>query len=86
MTVVVTTMDIVHVTMGSSDTAAIGMVHSGFAPQVYIFGAGTGAGNFDTFSWRGELPLYSGDELIALNIANSWSWVGSGYLVPTQFT
>jgi hypothetical protein len=75
---VITSMDICNTSGGGSDQCAIQCPTSG----AYIFGGQTGAGIFDTFSWRGLLVLYPGEAIRAVGATGVWYSVGSGYYQP----
>lgn len=86
VTVVVTTMDLVNIGSQGSVSSGVGLltVNSG---QVYgLFGAITGTGALDTFSWRGELALYQDDQLVSLATTGTWTVVASGYKIPTLWS
>lgn len=75
---VVTNIDVVSVATTTSATILIGLNLNSCG----IFGAQTGAGAYDTFSWRGFLPLALGDGLVALHADDGWHCVAAGFLVP----
>lgn len=82
-TIVVVTMDVVSDISGTSTDIAIGIAPGGGSSTFRVFGAATGAGQFDTFSWRGYLPLLYNDELVAINVSGSWDFTAAGYAIPT---
>jgi hypothetical protein len=47
-----------------------------------IFGGLTGAGQYDTFSWRGELCLAQSSTLVCGVVTGSWAITASGYYAP----
>lgn len=75
---IVTNMDIVHRSAESGATCAIGI--NGSTPA--IFGALTGAGSYDTFSWRGYFGLAPNDYISCLVVTGTWDFNAHGYYVP----
>lgn len=69
--------------VASTATCAIGLNQSGYP----FFGAQTGAGQWDTFSWRGELMVPgTGGIYVVQASASAWSCMGSGYYAPSYLT
>lgn len=82
-TIVVITMDVVAVSGGSGANVAVGIAPGGGSSQFRVFGGEAGAGNYDTFSWRGYLPLLYNDELVCVNVGGSWDFTAAGYAIPS---
>lgn len=80
--IIVVAMDCVSEVSGTSTAIEMG-VFNGQNSQTYgVFGAETGAGQFDTFSWRGFLALQPLDSLSCLAATGTWSFVATGYNIP----
>jgi hypothetical protein len=71
---------------GASQQIVAGLYPTGGTSQFGVFGAQTGAGQYDTFSYRGYLPLYSGDGIGILNFTGTWHFTAAGYRYPQGFT
>lgn len=83
VTIVVVTMDVVSVSGGTGANVAVGIAPGGGSTQIRVFGASTGSGNYDTFSWRGYLPLLYNDQLVCVNVGGTWDFTAAGYAIPT---
>lgn len=81
-TAVVVSIDVVNITSDSGASILVWVQ----ANTNGLFGGFTGAGQFDTFSWRGKVGLYYEDALGCLSAGGTWSIVASGYYVPTYLT
>lgn len=75
---IITTMDLGSLQSGTSTACAIGAVYA----SIVTFGGQTGAGQFDTFSWRGFLPLYYNEYVYCFAASGNWSFTASGYWLP----
>lgn len=78
---VVTNIDAVEVSGTSSSSILIGTTINSCG----IFGAQTGSGNYDTFSWRGVLALRNGQGLVVLHADAGWNVVAGGFWVPDTY-
>lgn len=76
---VITGMDVVNEGAGTGATILIGSAVNAAG----IFGAAIGAGQFDTFSWRGVYALPPGGFIQCLaSTGGGWDSIGTGFIVP----
>jgi hypothetical protein len=73
---VITSMDIVH---RSAESGAVCSICVNSASWT-IFGAMTGAGSYDTFSWRGELAMNNVDVIKCGVVTGTWDFNCNGYV------
>jgi hypothetical protein len=75
---VITNIDVV----ARSTTADASILIGGLTNTAGLFGAQTGSGNFDTFSWRGYLPLDFGSSISVIHADSGWDTIGCGFYIP----
>lgn len=80
--IVVTSIDVVCRNAGTNSNILIG----GLTNTAGLFGGATGAGLYDTFSWRGYLALPFGALLRVINTSGGgWDSIGAGFVIPNPF-
>lgn len=80
---VLTNIDVVSRDANNGDSILIG----GLTNSAGLFGALTGAGLYDTFSWRGNLALPFGATLEVIAISGGgWDSIGGGYVIANPFS